>query len=194
MGKGTGLGLSLCYGIVKEHGGTITVRSKTGEGATFIIELPIATAAALPAQPAAASAAAPAPCAADGRGRRVLVIDDEDAILQMVREVLVGEGYEVDVAADGEAGLRRLGQTPYDLALCDWKMPGLNGQQVYERLRAVNPALAERMIFITGDVINDNTQKFLHDCGKICLPKPFSLEEFRAAVGEALAAARRDSN
>ncbi len=194
VGKGTGLGLSLCYGIVKEHGGTITVRSKTGEGATFIIELPIATAAALPAQPAAASSAAPAPCAADGRGRRVLVIDDEDAILQMVREVLVGEGYEVDVAEDGEAGLRRLGQTSYDLALCDWKMPGLNGQQVYERLRAVNPGLAERMIFITGDVINDNTQKFLHDCRKICLPKPFSLEEFRAAVGEALAAARRDSN
>src|SRR5262249_33912727 len=150
VGKGTGLGLSLCYGIIKEHGGSINVRSKLGEGAMFIIELPAAADAALPAQPVAASPAASALSAGGGRGKRILVIDDEDAILQMVREVLVVHGYEVDVAEDGESGLRRLSQTSYDLALCDWKMPGLNGQQVYERLRAVNPALAERMIFITG--------------------------------------------
>ena len=123
----------------------------------------------------------------EGLGKKVLVIDDEDAILQMVRETLSGHGYQVDVARDGESGLRRLKQTPYDLTLCDWKMPGLNGQQVYERIRASDPALSERMIFITGDVINDKAQQFLKESKKVCLTKPFSLVEFRAAVGKALA-------
>jgi CheY-like chemotaxis protein len=119
----------------------------------------------------------------------VLVIDDEEAILQMVREALSEHGYEVDVARDGESALLRLNNTPYDLALCDWKMPGLNGQQVYEKIRASNPALSDRIIFITGDVINDKTQKFLQERKKVCLSKPFSLTEFRDAIGRALAPA-----
>ena len=117
----------------------------------------------------------------------MLVIDDEEMILQMVCDTLKDYGYEVDVAPDGESALQRLTQTSYDLALCDWKMPGLNGQQVYERVRACNPKLSERMIFITGDVINDKTQKFLRDSKKVCLSKPFSLIEFRTAIGKALA-------
>jgi two-component system NtrC family sensor kinase len=190
VGKGTGLGLSLCYGIIKEHGGTITIHSKLGQGAMFVVELPLAGIEDdEPAEPEAAAAKTVnrLPNRREGVGKKVLVIDDEDAILQMVREALSEHGYEVDVARDGESALRRLGQTPYDLALCDWKMPGLNGQQVYERLRVSNPGLSERMIFITGDVINDKTQKFLHDCKKVCLSKPFSLEEFRDAIGKALA-------
>ncbi len=192
VGKGTGLGLSLCYGIIHEHGGTITVRSRPGEGAMFVIELPVAAA------PAAAATEAPArvePAPAleagvnrlEGAGKKVLVIDDEEAILEMVRDTLSGHGYDVDIARDGETALNRLRQVPYDLALCDWKMPGLNGQQVYEQLRATNPALSERMVFITGDVINDKAQKFLTERHKVCLSKPFSLAEFRAAVGKATA-------
>ena len=195
VGKGTGLGLSLCYGIIREHGGTITVRSKPGEGATFVIELPLVMnpdAAEQGSPPAAGTGGnlsemlAPSP--RDGAGKKVLVIDDEEPILQMVSEALAEHGYQVDTAADGETGLRRLTQTRYDLALCDWKMPGLNGQQVYERLRTTNPALSERLIFITGDVINDKAQSFLRDCKKVCLTKPFSLDEFRVAVSKALAA------
>ncbi len=186
VGKGTGLGLSLCYGIIKEHGGVISVRSKPGEGATFVIELPLA-AAGEEAVEKKESPLIPAVSPTEGLGKRVLVIDDEEAILQMVRETLCENGYEVDVARDGEAALSRLGQTTYDLALCDWKMPGLNGQQIYERVRASNPALSERMIFITGDVINDKTEKFLRESRRVCLSKPFSLVEFRAAVSKALA-------
>src|SRR6185369_16908404 len=74
----------------------------------------------------------------EGVGKRVLVIDDEEPILHMVRDALSEHGYEVDFAQDGETALQRLRQTPYDLTLCDWKMPGLNGQQVFERLRASN--------------------------------------------------------
>jgi DNA-binding response OmpR family regulator len=107
----------------------------------------------------------------------------------MVREALVPHGYEVDIVPDGETGLRQLSQKNYDLALCDWKMPGLNGQQVYERVRAINPALSERFIFITGDVINEKTRKFLETQNKLCLPKPFTLVEFRAAIKKVLTTA-----
>ena len=117
----------------------------------------------------------------------MLVIDDEESILQMVGEALGRCGYDVDVAADGETALQHLGKKSYDLALCDWKMPGLNGRQVYERVRAADPKLSERMIFITGDVINEGAQEFLRDRKKVCLTKPFSLVEFRAAINKALA-------
>jgi signal transduction histidine kinase len=186
LGKGTGLGLSLCYGIVKEHGGGITVRSRPGEGAAFIIELPLAAAAEEFVENKEAPIPAPV-SPTEGVGKKVLVIDDEEAILQMVRETLAEQGYEVDIVRDGESALSRLGQTSYDFALCDWKMPGLNGQQIYERVRVSNPALSERMIFFTGDVINDKAERFLRESRRVCLAKPFSLVEFRAAIGKALA-------
>ncbi|MDB6021108.1 MAG: hypothetical protein JWQ04_965, partial [Pedosphaera sp.] len=184
VGKGTGLGLSLCYGIVSEHGGTITPSSTLGKGATFVIELP----ATLEIPRAAEKAAAPEPAASmhEGIGKRVLVIDDEDMILQMIREVLTRNGYRVDIAHDGESALRRLSQYHYDLALCDWKMPGLNGQQVFERLQASNPEMSRRLIFITGDVVNEKVQEFLQARNKLCLSKPFTLVEFRLAIGQVL--------
>lgn len=186
VGKGTGLGLSLCYGIIKEHGGAISVHSRLGEGATFVIELPLAAGADDVTEKKEHLIPAPVSLT-EGVGKKVLVIDDEEAILQMVRETLAEQGYEVDVARDGESALSRLGQTSYDLALCDWRMPGLNGQQIYERVRASNPALSERMIFFTGDVINDKAERFLRESQRVCLSKPFSLVEFRAAIGKALA-------
>jgi two-component system NtrC family sensor kinase len=187
IGKGTGLGLSLVYGIIKEHGGTIVPRSRPGEGATFTIELPVT------AKPAEAVEEIPDPTIHLGKGRegvgkRVLVIDDEEPILQMVREALTPQGYEVDIASDGATALRRIAEKQYDVALCDWKMPGLNGQQVYERARAVNPALSDRIIFITGDIINERTRKFLEQQNKICLPKPFTIAEFRLAIKKVLSA------
>jgi two-component system NtrC family sensor kinase len=189
VGKGTGLGLSLCYGIVTEHGGTINVQSKPGMGATFTIELPISREAAA-ARADVAPAAAPARNAQEGVGKSVLVIDDEDAILQMIQQALSVSGYKVDVVRDGETALRRLGQYHYDLALCDWKMPGLTGQDVYERLRTADPEMCRRMIFITGDTLNARTQEFLKSSDKICLSKPFTLSEFRAAIGRLLSPAQ----
>ena len=186
VGKGTGLGLSLVYGIIKEHGGTIAPRSRPGEGATFIIELPITT------EPAEAVEETPVPVfhpvnGREGIGKRVLVIDDEEPILQMVREALTPQGYEVDIVSDGATALRRMSEKQYDIALCDWKMPGLNGQQVYERARSVSPKLSNHMIFITGDIINEHTRKFLEQQNKICLPKPFTISEFRSAIKQVLA-------
>jgi len=119
----------------------------------------------------------------------VLVIDDEEPIQQFVRDALEQRGYEVDAVSDGESGLRQLGRKSYDVALCDWKMPGLNGREVYERLCVERPALAQRVIFITGDVVNEKTRKFLEEHRLLCLPKPFSLLEFRGAIKKTLTAA-----
>jgi signal transduction histidine kinase len=185
VGKGTGLGLSLCYGIIKDHGGSVTPRSRPGEGATFVIELPVSHELAKVVEEAPVSELE-AVQVREGVGKRVLVIDDEESILQMVREALMPRGYEVDIASDGASGLQRMSEKQYDVALCDWKMPGLNGQQVYERARLLNPALSSRMIFITGDVINERTRKFLEQQNKICLPKPFTIIEFRAAIKKVL--------
>jgi two-component system NtrC family sensor kinase len=188
VGKGTGLGLSLCYGIIKEHAGSITVRSKFGQGATFVVELPLSLESMRPNESTTQPAAQPA-VNSKSSGKRILVIDDEEPILQLMREMLTSHGFRVDVASDGESALRRLHQNSYDLALCDWKMPGLNGEQIYEQIRLSNEALAERFVFISGDTISEKAQKFLQDRRKVCLSKPFSLTEFCAAVDKALAAA-----
>jgi len=186
VGKGTGLGLSVCYGIIKEHGGSITPVSRAGEGATFTIELP-----ALEANKANAETPAPPPEKIDrheGTGKRVLIIDDEEPILNLVREDLGRHGYEVMVARHGEAGLNELKQNRFDVTFCDWKMPGLNGREVYERLRATNPRLCRRMVFITGDVINEQMRQFLESEKVQCLTKPFALPELRAAIKTVLKA------
>jgi two-component system NtrC family sensor kinase len=189
VGKGTGLGLSICYGIIKEHGGTITPCSRPGEGTTFLIELPITHEAEEQSTTEIKQKDAPEREKIDpqeGAGKKVLVIDDEEPILQMVRETLTRRGYHVDIAADGETGLQHLDREKYDVTLCDWKMPGLNGQQVYERIRKKNPAQSERMIFITGDVVNEKTCKFLEDQHRVCLAKPFTFAEFRSALGKVI--------
>jgi Signal transduction histidine kinase regulating C4-dicarboxylate transport system len=186
VGEGTGLGLSLCYATVRDHGGSIVVKSRPGDGATFVIELPI-TASSGDTELRTRAAERQQALSLEGKGKRILVVDDEEPILVMLRETLVPRGYEVDVVSDGETGLRRLQDKHYDLMLCDWKMPGLNGRQVYERIRASNPDFCDRIIFITGDVVNDGTRVFLEQQNRICLAKPFTLVEFHAAVQKVLA-------
>jgi signal transduction histidine kinase len=187
VGKGTGLGLSLCYGMIKEHGGNIKPSSRPGEGATFTIELPIAYdfGGAIETLP---TAGAEKPDPREGAGKKILVIDDEESILQMIHDGLSRSGYRVDTVADGETALQRLKENHYDAVFCDWKMPGLNGRQVYERLRATNPGLCRRVIFITGDVINEQMQKFLEVEKRPCLAKPFKLAELRNVIKAVLAA------
>jgi two-component system NtrC family sensor kinase len=185
VGKGTGLGLSLCYGYIKEQGGTITPVSELGKGATFLIELPIAEKAE-----AASEIAAPPevekPDPHEGQGKRVLVIDDEKPILNLLQDDLALRGYEVEVAENGKTALSKLEKNHFDLAFCDWKMPGLNGQQVYEQLRRTNPQLCRRIIFITGDIINDQMRHFLETEKRPCLAKPFTLSELHTTVGDVL--------
>jgi two-component system NtrC family sensor kinase len=181
VGKGTGLGLSVSYGIIHDHGGSIEVQSAVGEGTAFIIRLPVAP---METAQSRESEKKDGPLTIDGVGKRVLAIDDEEHILELIRESLTVSGYSVDTARDGESALDLLRRGRYDVTLCDWKMPGLNGRQIYERLLQMNPAAASRVVFMTGDVINENVREFLDSHKATCIAKPFSLEEFREVVGK----------
>ncbi len=183
VGKGTGLGLSLSYGIIHEHGGTIAAESKPGAGTAFIIEFPVAsgenTTSITPEKPSPA-------LTQEGKGRKILVVDDEEDILDLVRQTMVAQGYIVQTVTDGEKALQVLEKETFDLIVTDWKMPGLSGQQLYERLRQANPAAARQVIFMTGDVLSEKTQEYLREQNRLCLAKPFSLVDFRRAINQVL--------
>jgi two-component system NtrC family sensor kinase len=185
VGKGTGLGLSLCYGIVREHGGTITPSNAPGGGARFTIELPAM-------QMSAVGTELPGPVETngidlhEGSGKKILVIDDEEILLEMLREELTRFGYGVDIACDGGTALQRLQKNNYDVMLCDWKMPGLNGRRIYEDLKTSE--LRRRVIFISGDVVNEQMRQFLEQEKRPCLAKPFTFAEVRKAIQTVMAA------
>ena len=179
-GKGTGLGLSLSYGLIQEHGGKISATSELGHGATFLIELPVATGPG----PALRRSGTPFPFAQAGApsGKTVLVIDDEQWILDLAGELLRTEGHAVATAASGQQALELMTKQRFDVLVSDWKMPGLNGIRLYEHLLATHPELAGRVLFMTGDVVSDTFQAFLSENHLTCLSKPFAISEFRAAV------------
>ena len=115
-------------------------------------------------------------------GRSVLVIDDEQWILDLARELATAEGFDVEVALGGEEAIELLARRSFDAIVSDWKMPGLNGLRLYEHLRATDPRAAARVVFMTGDVVNDTFQKFLRQHGLACLSKPFARGEFQGAI------------
>ena len=176
-GQGTGLGLSISQGIMKEHGGRITLDSRPGSGATFTVELPIGA-------PLSRAEAAPLP-PGDAKPLSILVVDDEPHILHYMRATLESWGHTVEVASDGTYALERALAGPFDLIICDLRMPHLSGRDMYTKLARQDPRVAERIIFATGDTVRGDTLQFLEALGRPFLHKPFTLAELRAALGHA---------
>jgi two-component system, NtrC family, sensor kinase len=176
-GTGTGLGLSISQGIVKEHGGRITLETPAGGGATFTVELP------LPAE-AARAESAPLP-ATEAPQLSILVVDDEPHILHYMRATLESWGHTVEVASDGTYALERALAGTFDVIICDLRMPHLSGREMYTKLARQDPRVAERIIFATGDTVRGDTLQFLERLGRPYLRKPFTLAELRAALGHA---------
>jgi PAS domain S-box-containing protein len=182
VGKGTGLGLTVAYAIIQEHGGRIRVKPTPGGGATFSVELPLSSldVAAKPAR----TPLAPMDAA---RGASVLIVEDERALATAVAEALTDAGLNVDHAGDGEEALACLRHASYDAVICDLKMPRVDGMTLYRAIAAATPALARRVIFVTGDVAGTDAERFLEESGCRWLAKPFRLSELLRAVRETLA-------
>jgi PAS domain S-box-containing protein len=182
VGSGTGLGLSVSYGILEEHGGTLSVQSRPGE-TIFTVEMP-ATAEDHAGSQALASRAMP-----HGAGRRALVVEDEPSVRDLIVTLLMDHGWGVDVAAGGREGLERVTREPYALVISDVRMPDGDGQAFHTSVRAQAPALARRFIFITGDTANPDAWVFLERSGAPVIEKPFPPSALADAVARVLSAA-----
>jgi CheY-like chemotaxis protein len=179
-GIGTGLGLSLCRGILEGHGGTISMTSAPGQGATFRIELPTER------KPETVPAPPDLEALPLVRGQTILVIDDEPSLAQGLARLLRRDGYTVDTVDNGRLALDQLQERTYDLILSDLRMPELDGPGLYRALAQQYPHLLRRFIFLTGDTLSPETLAFFAQHGVPRLTKPFTVAEVRRAIQQAL--------
>jgi CheY-like chemotaxis protein len=173
---GTGLGLATVYGIVAQSGGAIAVESAPGRGTTFRIYLPCSEPADADTEPADSPAAAEDTAAAAG-GARVLVVDDEDAVRELLRRMLDHQGYTVATAADAADATALCRAEPFDLLVVDLHIGTDSGRELAAELARLQPGLA--VLFVSGDSAGGEGE---FPSGSAFLPKPFSM----ASLGEAV--------
>jgi len=185
LGKGTGLGLTISNTIVQEHRGRILVENRPTGGAKFTVELPVVqcTVAAPEADPLPSPTK---PLAEAAAKRPVLVVDDEPNVLALLKMIMMRNGYEVVTATTGQEALECIATRSYDLILSDMRMPGMDGRKFFETVRKQNPALAHRIVFVTGDTVSADTQAFFEDTGNHWLSKPFNIAQVKDTVDEVL--------
>ena len=188
VGQGAGLGLSICYGIVQEHHGRIWAESGRAEGSTIHVELPVSMEAA--ASREERGAVGEGGNAEEAGSARILVVDDEASIVDILYDVLRLDGHQIETAINGRLALNKLQSGCFDVVISDLKMPGMTGQELYRHLRELDARLLSRIIFTSGDVANPDTQSFLQESGTPFLQKPFDLNEVRRLVHEMVAAQR----
>lgn len=171
LGSGTGLGLSVVYGIVKTHEGHIEVESASEVGTRFTVYFPAVRALA----EAEVSTLADAPRTAPGRGEKILLVDDEPTLLNLLRQILKMNGYNVVVAHDGAEAVRKFSEEPdgFDLVLCDLDLPLMTGWEVIKAILETAPFA--RIIVSTG-VWNRTMESELAAMG-VCsfLAKPYEV-------------------
>lgn len=186
-GGGTGLGLATCYGIVKQAGGSIAVRSVVGEGTSFVVLLPRANGTIQ-------TEAAPAPLVRETRGgERILLVEDNSLAQRATASMLQRAGYSVQSMANGEEALRFLRDhaDAVDLVLSDVVMPQLSGPELARQLSLSHPDLP--VVFMTGysndPIIADAGENRIG--GRPTIMKPFKREELLAFIGDAIERKRR---
>ncbi len=182
VGKGTGLGLSICFGIISEHQGTIKAENMPTGGARFHIELPIKQPTLYSPSPPPESSMAEA----TSDSLHILAVDDEATLLKLLQRILKQLGHNVDTAIDGQTALEKIQGATYDLVLCDILMPDIMGPELYEQVRQDFPALDNRFIFITGNVVDIDTRLFLEKSGLPWLSKPFLPSDLEKIINETI--------
>lgn len=180
-GKGTGLGLSISRDIAALLGGTLTLTNGPG-GVTFHLTVPFEP-------PGYVQSEEPVPPRLESisfEGARILIVDDEPAILQLLTRILINDGAEVQSAADGGQAIGLLERGWFDLIVCDLKMPGKNGVEVYQYLQSHRPELTRRLLFASGDSSGEVARGLIESEVVPVLRKPYTRDEVRQAVGLAL--------
>lgn len=173
--EGSGLGLSVSYAIARAHGGDLRVDSQPGDGATFTLLLPVA----------AASAGA-------AGIERALLIDDEPDVAEALTAMLVKEGLRVVHAATAAEGMTLLESEPWDAVFLDVRLPDVPGPEIYRRLAETNPALAQRVVFVTGGVWRSDSRLRQELPPQPVLPKPCTQDAVRDVLRQ-LRAQRRQA-
>ena len=173
--KGTGLGLSMVFGIVQRHHGTVEIDSREGEGSTFRVRLPEHH-PNLPANPEEA---------VDTRGSRrlrVLAVDDEPPVREILTHLLEGEGHHVVVASGAREALERCQEEAFDLVITDMAMPGMSGEQLASALKTLSPGLPVMLLTGFGAFLDPAKSADVD----VIASKPITLEELRRGVAAAL--------
>ena len=154
--------------LVTDHGGTLVREpGPDGVGTTLAVTLPASGAQAI------ATAEAPAPTDTEAHPVRVLVLDDEPPIAMLLEKWLLGSGYDPAVVTSGEQAVKLVRELPFDAVLCDHRMAGMSGTEVFEALVAIRPELERRFVFMSGDVFNPELRAFVEPRGIGLLAKPF---------------------
>jgi PAS domain S-box-containing protein len=183
VGSGTGVGLAVSRGIVETHGGSLSLAPEGGEGACFVIRVPLPGDASNLSDPCDKTEMSqkPTPVA-----RTALAVDDEPDIGALLAEMLQKLGYRCEVHTSGEAAQAALMQRDYDAVLCDLRMPGLDGPALYDWMAEQRPHMCARTAFITADTLNVSSHRFLARAGRPVLEKPFVPAELRELLAQLL--------
>jgi PAS domain S-box-containing protein len=183
-GQRAGLGLSVCHGVVTALGGRIEDEISSAGGTSFRVVLPAADPVPVSVPPPAPESPR-SPSAAPAAGR-ILIVDDEAMVGRVVERAL-GRDHRVAAVTSGRAALARIEQGErYDVVLCDLMMPEMTGMELHERVAAIDPDQADRMVFLSGGAFTPRARAFLEH--RPCLEKPFDLATLEAVIRERLGA------